>query len=130
MSNKPQFLKDSKVCNLIFLANDLDETQKFYEDLLGLKVTRLIDEDETFLIVNQNDGVELVFFEGEVEGSTFPVTVFNLPNGGINKIVDGLEQAGITIINGVSPVPGGLSADFEDCNGYVLSICQNEDQPL
>lgn len=80
--------------------------------------------------MNENAGVELIFFQGEVEGSTFPVTVFNLPNGGISALVDALEQAGITIINGVSPVPGGYSADFEDCNGYVLSVCQNEDQPL
>lgn len=122
--------KSGNIGAIVYFVSDLDQSEKFYRDVLGLEITRVDDEAEgSFLQAQSGNGVELVFFAMEVQQGQSPVVVFDVPDGGIDDVVQELSEKGVTIVTPVSHAPGGWSADFVDPDGHVLSMYQGEDKP-
>ena len=73
--------------------------------------------------------VELVLLPREEPPGRSPVVVFSLEKG-IYEAVESLVSQGVEIVLPVSPTPdGGLSADFLDPDGHVLSYYQPGGSP-
>jgi glyoxylase I family protein len=58
-----------------------------------------------------------------------PIPVFDLSEGGIDVVVDGLVKAGAALMTPVSHAPGGWSSEVADPDGYQISIFQSADKP-
>jgi len=116
---------------IFFYVSDIDRTERFYREVIGLEVQRIPEEDDGFTWLNASipGNVDLLFFPGEVRPGNSPMVVFELPDGGIDKVVGELAEAGTTIVTPVSHAPGGWSADFSDPDGYLLSLYQSAKQP-
>jgi len=115
----------SSLGNICYYVNDIDRTEKFYRDVLGLSIDRM-DDDETgpFLIGHTANGVDLLFFKMETRPGNSPIIVFDLPEGGIDDVVSALAAKGTTIVTPVSHAPGGWSAEFADPDGHTISMFQ------
>ena len=120
-----------RIGSIFFYVSDIDQTERFYRDVIGLQVQRITEEDEGFTWLNAPipGNVDLIFFEGEVRTGNSPILVFDLPEGGIDGVIAELAEAGSTIVTPVSHAPGGWSSEFTDPDGYVLSVYQSEGQP-
>ncbi len=114
-----------RIGNIFFWVTDIDRTERFYREVIGLDVQRIPDEDAgTWLQAAIPGNVDLIFFQGEVQAGNSPILVFDLPEGGIDGVVEQLAAAGTTIVTPVSHAPGGWSADFADPDGHVYSVYQ------
>jgi predicted enzyme related to lactoylglutathione lyase len=124
-------LRNLRIDNVVFMVADLARTERFYADVVGLSVERQQDDGDgpPMLIARIPGNIDLIFFEGEVRPGNSPILVFTLDAGGIDGVVDGLVAAGVTIVTPVSHAPGGWSADFTDCDGYLLSLYQEARLP-
>lgn len=121
-----------RIGNICYYVSDINRTEAFYRDVLGLDVQRMEDGGEgvgPWLLAPTAGGIELIFFEMESRPGNSPIVVFDLPEGGIDDIVAGLAEKGATIVTPVSHAPGGWSAEFADADGHVLSMYQSEDVP-
>ena len=116
---------------ICYYVGDIEKTEKFYRETLGLDVQRMDAEGEgdNWLLAKTANEVELLFFRQESRSGDSPVVVFNIDEGGIDDIVSSLSEQGVTIVTPVSQAPGGWSADFEDPDGHVLSMYQLETLP-
>ena len=114
-----------------YYVNDVDRTEAFYRDVLGLSVQRMDDDGDgnPMLTATTVNGVELVFIKQESRPGNTPIVVFEIAEGGIDDVVSGLAGKGVTIVTPVSHAPGGWSAEFKDPEGHVLSLYQSEDKP-
>lgn len=117
-----------KVGNICYYVKDIVKTEKFYRDTLGLPVDNMGDDGSgnDFLIAHTLGGIDLLFFQTEGTAGSSPIIVFEMAEGGIDAAVEGLAQAGATIVTPVSHAPGGWSAEFADPDGHVLSMYQDE----
>ena len=107
---------------------DLDRTAAFYDQVLGLKTAREEGHDGDYLMA-QNGDLFLVFIQGEEAPGRSPVVVFGL-EGGIDDIVESLTSQNVEIVVPVSEAPdGGLTSDFLDPDGHVLSLYQSAGMP-
>ena len=128
-------LRNPRIENVVFFVSDIERTERFYADVVGLTVERQAPDGDgdgegaPFLIASIPGNLDLIFFEGEVRPGNSPILVFTLDEGGIDGVVDGLVAAGATIVTPVSHAPGGWSADFADPDGYVLSLYQTAQLP-
>jgi glyoxylase I family protein len=123
MSFKP------KTASIVFYVSDIARTERFYTEVLGLDMERMEGAEPFWLQARLERGLELVFFEMEgVRGNT-PAIVFEVGDGGIDDIVAGLIDKGVTIVTPVSEAPGGWSADFLDPDGFGLGLWQSGDLP-
>ncbi|MBX3131895.1 MAG: VOC family protein [Gemmatimonadaceae bacterium] len=120
-----------RIGNLFFYVSDIDRTERFYRDVIGLNIERMPDDGEgrPWLNAPIPGNVDLIFFFGEVRPGNSPIVVFDLREGGIDGAVQRLASAGTKIITPVSHAPGGWSAEFADPDGYVLSMYQTAEQP-
>jgi predicted enzyme related to lactoylglutathione lyase len=123
-----------RIANIVFFVTDVDRTERFYREVVGLPVDRMPGEPgesggEPWLIAHAIGGVDLIFFRGDSRPGSSPIIVFNLDEGGIDRVVAELASAGANIVTPVSHAPGGWSADFEDPDGYTLSLYQLERVP-
>jgi predicted enzyme related to lactoylglutathione lyase len=120
-----------RVGAIFFYIGDIDRTEHFYRDVIGLAVDRMPDDGagRPWLHAPIPGNLELLFFQGDVRAGNSPIVVFELRDGGIDGVVAELAAAGTTIVTPVSHSPGGWSADFADPDGYVLSVYQSEEQP-
>jgi glyoxylase I family protein len=120
-----------RVGNLFFYVSDVDRTERFYRDVIGLSIERIADDGHGRPWLNAviPGNIDLIFFHGEVRAGNSPIVVFDLNAGGIDAIVEELAAAGTTIITPVSHAPGGWSAEFADPDGYTLSLYQSEAKP-
>ncbi len=120
-----------RIGNIFFFVSDVDRTERFYRDVIGLTVERMPDDGSgnPWLNAPIPGNVDLIFFKGDVHAGNSPILVFDLADGGIDAIVDGLAAAGTTIVTPVSHAPGGWSAEFADPDGYVLSMYQTAAVP-
>jgi glyoxylase I family protein len=118
MNIKPKF----RGIAVIFTVKELDRTQKFYADVLGLS----LDRQEGFMSTKLADGTELVFFEGQATRGTSPQIVFGLDDGGV---AEQLANQGVQMLTPVSEAPGGWSFEFQDPDSHPLAFYQEESKP-
>lgn len=124
-------LKSPRIGAVFFYVSDLDRTEAFYRDVIGLSLQKQPDDGSgrPWLIASIEGNVDLLFFSGEVRTGNSPILVFNLESGGIDAVMADLAAAGTTIVTPVSHAPGGWSADFADPDGYTFSFYQTEAVP-
>ncbi|MDV6225504.1 VOC family protein [Nitratireductor aquimarinus] len=124
-------LSNVRIGTICYYVNDIDRTEAFYRDVAGLNVQRMEGDEETgdWLLASIENNIELIFFKMESRPGNTPIVVFDLSEGGIDNIVEGLAEKGATIVTPVSHAPGGWSAEFADPDGHVLSVYQSEERP-
>lgn len=124
-------LSKHRIGNIFYLVSDIDRTEAFYRDAVGLAMQRNPGEDgqPDWLIASTVGGVDLLFFQGDAKPGNSPIPVFDLTDGGIDAVVDGLVKAGATLVTPVSHAPGGWSAEVADPDGYQVSVYQTVEQP-
>jgi len=116
-------LANTTISAAVFTVADLDRTCSYYRDRLGLTVERLTSPEGDYAIA-QLAGNVLVFFEGEPTTGNSPIVVFGVEEG-IEAIATGLAEQGVEFVVPLTHAPdGGLTADFADPDGHVLSIHQ------
>lgn len=115
-------LTNTRIGAVVYFVRNLDETRRFYGDLLGLDMELTEGHDGAFLAAQVGD-VSLVFFQGNEKPGRTPVVVFALEEQDIHTLVDRLAERDVEIIAPVQTAPdGGLTADFLDPDGHVLSL--------
>lgn len=124
-------LSGTRIGNICFYVNDIDRTEAFYRDVVGLDVQRMDDDGDgnDWLLASIDGNVDLIFFKAECRPGNTPIIVFDLPGGGIDDVVGGLAEKGATIVTPVSHAPGGWSSEFSDPDGHVISVYQSETAP-
>ncbi|WP_336069102.1 VOC family protein [Nitratireductor rhodophyticola] len=124
-------LSNVRIGNICYYVTDIDRTEAFYRDVVGLNVQRMEGDEETgdWLLASIENNIELIFFKMESRPGNTPIVVFDLSEGGIDTVVEGLAEKGATIVTPVSHAPGGWSAEFADPDGHVLSVYQSEERP-
>ena len=73
--------------------------------------------------------MELLFFKQESRAGNSPIVVFDLPEGGIDDMVNALSEKGVTIVTPVSHAPGGWSSEIADPDNHLISVYQSDDVP-
>ena len=115
---------------VVFNVKDIDRSEAFYRDVVGLDVVRNTDEDNgDWFLAPVREGVTLVFFQGEEPVGRTPIVVFGLDEGGIDGVVEAFASAGVQMVTPVGHAPGGWSADFLDPDGHMRSLYQPETAP-
>ena len=124
-------LGQCRIGNIFYWVADIDRTEAFYRDIVGLSVRRVSGDkgEPGFLIAPTAGGVDLLFFPGEPKPGNSPIPVFDLAEGGIDAAVDRLVAAGGTLGAPVSHPPGGWSAEVADPDGYQVSMYQSAESP-
>ncbi len=121
-------ISPEKISTIVYYVKDLQRTMTFYQDALGLSISIIAGHDGSFGTSNVGD-LELVFVESDEKPGRSPIVVFGL-NGGIDDVVEGLTKQGVEIVTPVSEAPdGGLTADFGDPDGHILSVHQPAGAP-
>jgi glyoxylase I family protein len=112
---------------IIFNVRDINRTERFYRDHLGLDFKRYEDDDQgAFLMASIGADIEVMAFKGDPKPGNTPNVVFNLPDGGIDTVIASFAAAGIEIVTPVSPAPDGWFAEFRDPDGHIVSFYQSE----
>jgi glyoxylase I family protein len=112
---------------IIFNVRDINRTEHFYRDHLGLDFKRYEDNDQgAFLMASIGADIEVMAFKGDPRPGNTPNVVFNLPDGGIDTVIASFAAAGIEIVTPVSPAPDGWFAEFRDPDGHIVSFYQSE----
>ncbi|HCY54915.1 MAG TPA: glyoxalase [Oceanicaulis sp.] len=115
---------------VVFNVADIERTERFYRDTLGLDVTRQEGAEPFWLIADLTAGSQLIFFQSDdVRPGNTPIVVFDLKAGGIDDLITALAEQGVTIVTPVSEAPGGWSADFLDPDGNALAFWQRAEVP-
>ncbi|WP_299946461.1 VOC family protein [uncultured Microbulbifer sp.] len=125
-------LQNSRIEAVVFFVKNLHNTQQFYESTLGLKTSWAAGaeegergEDGGHLMAHIGDSV-LIFFEGDEKPARTPILVFSVDDSEIHRMVEHLTTHHVEILAPVQHAPdGGLTADFADPDGHVLSIYQS-----
>lgn len=118
-------ISNCKVGAIVFFVSDLARSVDFYRDTLGLPVQVVDGHDGPFAVGDVGD-LSLVFIPRPARAGESPVVVFSL-DGGIDDHAEALAAKGVEIVVPVSESPdGGLSLDFLDPDGNVLSLHQAE----
>lgn len=113
---------------IIFNVTDIDRTQRFYREHLGLDFQRIEDDEHgAFLMASIGTDIEVMAFRGDPKPGNTPNVVFNLPGGGIDTVIASLAAAGIEIVTPVSEAPGGWFGDFRDPDGHIVSFYQSSE---
>ena len=118
-------ISNCKAGAIVFFVSDLARSVDFYRDTLGLPVQVVDGHDGPFAVGDVGD-LSLVFIPRPARAGESPVVVFSL-DGGIDDHAEALAAKGVEIVVPVSESPdGGLSLDFLDPDGNVLSLHQPE----
>lgn len=113
---------DPKLGAVVFFVTELERSETFYRDVLGLPVRRMGESPEQILLSDLGP-MTLVFIQGEETRGRSPIPVFNVGDDDIARIVDQLTERGVEIVTPLQHAPdGGLTADFHDPDGHVLSV--------
>ncbi|WP_411835016.1 VOC family protein [Pseudoxanthomonas mexicana] len=116
-------LAECKLDTVVFFVASLERSVSFYRDTLGLSVERMDGHDGPFATA-QAGPVSMVFIERPARAGESPVVVFSM-DAGIDDCAEALAAQGVEIVVPVSEAPdGGLSLDFIDPDGCVLSLYQ------
>lgn len=124
-------LGKSKIGSICYYVSDIAKTESFYRDVIGLAVQNMGDDGEgnDWLMARTSNDIELIFFKQESRPGNSPIIVFDLAEGGIDDVISGLAEKGVTIVTPVSHAPGGWSADVADPDGHAISMYQTEEVP-
>jgi len=122
-------LGKNKIGAICYYVNDINKTEAFYRDALGLDIQRMEDEGGDWLLATTANELELLFFEQESRPGNSPIVVFDLPDGGIDDVVTTLSEKGVTIVTPVSHAPGGWSAEIADPDNHQFSMYQSDQVP-
>jgi predicted enzyme related to lactoylglutathione lyase len=122
-------LGKNKIGAICYYVNDINKTEAFYRDALGLDIQRMEDDGGDWLLATTANELELLFFEQESKPGNSPIVVFDLPDGGIDDVVTTLSEKGVTIVTPVSHAPGGWSAEIADPDNHQLSMYQSDQVP-
>jgi len=122
-------LSKSKIGAICYYVNDIGKTEAFYRDTLGLEIQRMEDDSGDWLLAKTANEVELLFFKQESRPGNSPIVVFDLPEGGIDDMVNALSEKGVTIVTPVSHSPGGWSAEIADPDNHQISMYQSDEVP-
>jgi catechol 2,3-dioxygenase-like lactoylglutathione lyase family enzyme len=124
-------LRDTKAFSG-FSTSDIDATERFYRDTLGLEVEREGEPMDMLLLKPATGGDVLIYPKGEAHvPATF--TVLNFPVDDIESAVDGLVERGVVFDRepgvplderGIMREGGPLIAWFKDPGGNVLSVLE------
>lgn len=115
---------------VVFNVKDINRTEQFYKNIIGIDVQRQPGGDEgDWLLAILENGVQLMFFEGEESIGKSPIIVFELEEGYIDDLVDEMAKEGVEMVTPVSEAPGGWSTEFLDPDGHPLSLYQGEHLP-
>ena len=89
-------LNNSKIGAICYYVSDVDKTEAFYRDALGLDVQRMEDDGSgnDWLLAKTGNDIELLFFQQESRPGNSPIIVFDLPEGGIDDTVNALAEKG------------------------------------
>jgi len=126
--------KPLKVGAIVFYVKDLQRSEQFYRDVMGLETTVRRDRydedhpDEAMMMAKAGD-VSLIFFQRDERIGRTPIVVFTLADGGIDDLVEKLASKGVQIVLPVSEAPGGWTSDFLDPDGHMLSFYQSNQAP-
>lgn len=121
MNLEPLF-SEPRLGAVVFFVRDLARSEAFYRDVLGLPVQRMGEPPEQILLAELGP-MSLVFFEGDEPRGRSPIPVFNVGGDDIERIVVQLGERGVEIVAPLQHAPdGGLTADFLDPDGHVLSV--------
>ena len=122
---------NSKIGAICYYVSDVDKTEAFYRDALGLDVQRMEDDGSgnDWLLAKTGNDIELLFFQQESRPGNSPIIVFDLPEGGIDDTVSALAEKGVTIVTPVSHAPGGWSAEIADPDNHQISMYQSDELP-
>ncbi|MBK1441126.1 VOC family protein [Parapedobacter sp. ISTM3] len=124
-------LKLKKGIAIIFNVSDIDRTEHFYRNVLGIETVRQSGGDEAdWLIAKWEDHVELLFFQGTEKAGRSPVVVFELEDGYMESVLEKLANEGVEIVTPVTEAPGGWSAEIADPDGHPLAFFQSGELPL
>ena len=118
-----------KTASIVYYVSDIARTEAFYTATLGLDLARQEGAEPFWLSGQLENGLELIFFEMEAVRGTSPALVFTLDEGGIDDVVAGLAEQGVTMVTPVSEAPGGWSADFLDPDGFGIGLWQSGELP-
>ncbi len=124
-------LSKSRIGNIVYYVSDIDRAETFWRDAIGLEVQRMDDDGDgnPWLIASIENNIDLLFFKNDARPGNSPIVVFDLPDGGIDDIVAGLADKGVTIVTPVSHAPGGWSAEIADPEGHQISMYQTAEAP-
>ncbi|MCB0280522.1 MAG: VOC family protein [Calditrichaeota bacterium] len=113
----------AKIEAIVFNVKNMQRSFQFYKDTLDLDFKIINSHDGQFAVASLN-GLALVLVENAEPAGRSPVVVFGIEEG-IENIVDGLIKYGSEIVLPISAAPdGGLTADFKDPDGHILSVHQ------
>ena len=116
-------LTNCKVGAIVFFVSDLARSVTFYRDTLGLPL-ELLDGHDGPWATGEVHGLALVLIPRPAHAGESPVVVFSL-EGGIDDYAEALAARQVEMVVPVSESPdGGLSLDFLDPDGNVLSLHQ------
>lgn len=116
---------------VLFNVSDINRTERFYRDVLGIEIERQPGGDEgEWLLGKLGAGIELLFFEGKVEIGQSPIVVFELAEGYMESVLEKLAKEGVEIVTPVTEAPGGWSSEFTDPDGHPLAFFQSAELPL
>jgi predicted enzyme related to lactoylglutathione lyase len=129
-------LSKTRIGAVGYNVSDIQRSYRFYRDVLGLPLEWQKGhggEGEgagDWLMGETAGGVWMILFEAPTKPGNSPIVVFELENGGIDGIVEQLAKNGAAIVTPVSHAPdGGMTADFADPDGHVISLHQNPGLP-
>ncbi len=121
-------LASARLETIVLFVASLERSLAFYRDTLGLPA-EIIDSHDGAIATASAGPVTLVLIPRPARSGESPVLVFELP-GGIDDCAEALARQGVDIVVPVSEAPdGGLTLDFLDPDGNVLSLHQPADAP-
>lgn len=124
-------LKNCRIGTICFYVKDVARSAAFYRDVMGLDIQDMGDDGSgnAWIMISIENNIDLIFFKGDGRPGTTPIIVFDLREGLIDDMIEGLAQKGASIVTPVSHAPGGWSAEFSDPDGHQFSLYQSEEMP-
>jgi catechol 2,3-dioxygenase-like lactoylglutathione lyase family enzyme len=113
-----------------FAVPDTEEAQRFYGEILGLKVT-VLDEQSGVMALKLNGGDVFAYRKPDFVPATY--TILNFEVDDIDAAVDDLASRGVDFERyegfeqdekGIAHGPGPKIAWFKDPAGNILSVLQ------
>jgi ureidoacrylate peracid hydrolase len=110
--------------HLLIQAVDLERSERFYIDFLGLTVRKRDTFRDGRPLVLTNEGVGLT--NGRPEGGVGPVEHVALSARGVRELAERAPGAGVPIVRGPEPSAYGISLYLADPDGNQIEVFERE----